>query len=230
MDQHTNVRNVKMLQKIGYSHINSSNTEIKFWGNTLGVDFSAPDRVILENGDIVEAAIPYHKFNDGSMVVERWIESNPTTDIDIKISETIEFSNNKTVVVYNYDLPDIEVFKEYTKNKVATKRWQVEIGGIIVDGIGYATDRESQTKYTAVHVAISQADPLTWNINWKTNEGFVNLNAQEMMAVIYLILGHVESCFNKESEFITSINSCTTVNEVLAIDIENGWPSNEFTT
>jgi hypothetical protein len=219
-----------MLQKIGYSHINSSNTEIKFWGNNLGVDFAIPSRVILENGDIVEAVLPYISFNDGSMVVERWIESNPTTEIDVKVGETIEFRDDKIVVVYNYDLPDIEVFKEHTKNKVATKRWQQEIGGITINNVGYATDRESQTKYTAVHVAISQADPNTWSINWKTNEGFVNLNAQEMMAVIYLVLGHVESCFNKESEFVTTIDSCTTVNEVMTIDIENGWPLNQFTT
>lgn len=218
-----------MLQKIGYSHIDSSNTEIKFWGNNLGVDFAIPSRVILENGDIVEAVSPYISFNDGSMVVERWIESNPTTEIDVKVGETIEFRDDKIVVVYNYDLPDIEVFKEHTKNKVAAKRWQQEIGGITINNVGYATDRESQTKYTAIEVAITHADPLTWSINWKTSSGtFITLNAEEMMVIIDDIEQYIQDCFNKEYELQQQINACTTIEQVMAIDYNTGWPSDNI--
>lgn len=218
-----------MLQKIGYSHINSSNTEIQFWGNTLGVDFAAPSRVILENEIIMEGILPYQQFNDGSMIVERWIESNPTTEIDIKVSETIEFRDDKIVVVYNYDLPDIDILKEHIKNKVATKRWQQEISGLSVNNISYATDRESQTKYTAIAVAISQADPATWSINWKTNDGiFITLNAQDMMAIINDILQYIQNCFNKEYELQQQIDACTTVEQVIAIDYSTGWPQDNI--
>ena len=79
-------------------------------------------------------------------------------------------------------------------------------------------------------VAISQADPLTWSIDWKTSEGFVHLNAQQMMVIINIVMGHVQSSFTKESEFETAINSYTTVNEIMVIDIENGWPSNQYIT
>ena len=219
-----------MLFHTGYSLIDSSNTEVQFWGNSLGFKISKPENIYLPNGDIVVAPTLDERWSEEYKLVERWIESNPTTDIDIKVSETIEFSNNKTVVVYNYDLPDIDIFKEHVKSNLANKRWQVETGGITIDNVGYATDRESQTKYTAVAVAISQADPNTWSIDWKTNEGFVQLNAQQMMVIVNIVMNHVQSSFTKESEFITSINSCTTVNEVMAIDIENGWPSNQFTT
>lgn len=218
-----------MLQKIGYSHINSSNTEIKFWGNNLGVDFAIPSRVILENGDIVEAVSPYISFNDGSMVVERWIESNPTTEIDVKVGETIEFRDDKIVVVYNYDLPDIESLKEHIKSKVATKRWQQEIVGLTINDISYATDRESQTKYTAVAVAISQANPATWSINWKTNGGaFITLNAEEMSVIINDILQYIQDCFNKEYELQQQIDECTTIEQIMAIDYNTGWPSDNI--
>jgi hypothetical protein len=213
-----------MLQKIGYSHINSSNTEIKFWGNTLGVDFAAPDRVILENGDIVEAATAYVLFNDDSMVVERWVESNPTTEIDTKIGETIEFREDKIVVVYQYALPELQNLKEHLKSKLAEKRWQVETNGTEFNSNNFATDRESQTKYTAVAVAISQADPLTWSINWKTNDGvFLTLNASEMMAVINHVMTHVQNSFNIEYQIQTQIDSCSTIQEAIAIDIEQQW-------
>lgn len=219
-----------MLQKVGYSLIDSTNIEIQFWGNTLGTFVSAPEKIILPNGNIIEGASPYELLIDGYMLVERWIESNPTTDIDVKIGETIEFRENKIVVVYNYELPSVDVIKAHRKIQLANKRWEVETGGCFIDGNAYATDRESQTKYTAVAVAISQADPNTWSINWKTNDGqFVVLNAQQMMAVINMVMYHVQSSFNKEFEFIEAIDACTTVEEVLAIDIESGWPSNVYT-
>lgn len=214
-----------MLQKIGYSHINSSNVEIKFWGNTLGVDFSAPERVILENGDIVEAAGTYQAFNDGSMVVERWIESNPTTKIDTKIGEIIEFRENKTVVVYQYSLPEPENLKEHLKSKLAEKRWIAETAGISIDGLVYSTDRESQIKYTAIAVAISQADPQTWSVNWKTNDGqFISLNSTQMMNRTNIVMEYVQGCFNREYAIQLEIDACSTVEELLLIDINSGWP------
>jgi hypothetical protein len=214
-----------MLQKIGYSHIDSSNTEIKFWGNTLGVDFAAPNRVILENGDIVEAAMPYVSFNDGSMVVERWIESNPTTEIDTKIGETIEFREDKTVVVYQYALPEPEILKEHLKSKLATRRWTAETAGITIDDLIYSTDRESQIKYTAIAVAISQADPQTWSVNWKTNDGqFITLNSTQMMYRTNIVMGYVQGCFNREYAIQSEIEACSTVEELLLVDIDSGWP------
>lgn len=214
-----------MLQKIGYSHIDSSNNEIKFWGNTLGVDFAAPSRVILENGIIMEGAMPYQPFNDGSMVVERWIESNPTTEIDTKTGEVIEFREDKTVVVYQYALPELENLKEHFKSKLATRRWTAETSGIAIDNLVYATDRESQIKYTAIAVAISQADPQTWSVNWKTSDGqFVTLNSAQMMYRTNIVMGYVQGCFNREYALQSEIDACSTVEELLLLDIDSGWP------
>lgn len=219
-----------MLFHTGYSLIDSSNTEVQSWGNSLGTKMSIPESINLPNGDIVLSPAVNDSLSEQYKLVERWIESNPTTEIDVKVGETIQFSNDKILITYNYDLPDIDVFKDHVKSKVANKRWQVETGGVTIDGTGYATDRESQIKYTAVVVAISKVDPATWYIDWKTSEGFIKLNAQQMMIIVDIIMSHIQTSFTKESEFETSINSCTTVNEVLAIDFENGWPSNVYNT
>lgn len=219
-----------MLSKVGYSHIDSSNNEIQYWGNTLGVDISAPERVILQNGDIVEGATPYVVFNDGSMVVERWIESNPTTEIDTKIGETIEFRVDKTVVVYQYSLPQLENLKEHLKSKLAERRWTAETAGITIDNLVYATDRESQIKYTAIAVAISQADPQTWSVNWKTSDGqFVSLNSTQMMTRTNIVMGYVQGCFNREYVIQSEMDACSTVEELLLVDINSGWPEVTYT-
>ena len=219
-----------MLQKVGYSLIDSLNQEVQHWGNTLGMEISCPERVFLPNGDIVEATQPYVELSGGYKLVERWVEANPTTDIDEKSGETIEFRDDKIVVVYSYTLPDVSLMKAHHKALLANKRWEVETGGAVINNIQFATDRESQTKYTAVAVAISQADPMTWSINWKTNDGqFVTLNAQQMMGAINYVMYHVQNSFNKEYEFQQQIDACTTVAEVLAVDFSTGWPSNQFT-
>ena len=113
-----------MLSQIGYSLIDSSNTEIMFWGNTLGQSVSSPERIMFTNGNIIEGGRPYELLSDGSMLVERWVESNPTTEIDEKVGETIEFRDNKVVVTYEYALPELSIFQLHTKNKLAYKRWE----------------------------------------------------------------------------------------------------------
>ena len=219
-----------MLHHTGYSLVDSSNTEIKFWGNSLYEVISMPERIILPNGDIVEAPTLDGNWSDEYKLIERWIESNPTTEIDEKISETIEYRDGKTIVVYNYQLPNTESMKTLKKAKLASKRWEIETSGAVINGNLYATDRESQVKYTAVAVALFQANPLTWTINWKVGDGtFVVLNAQQMSGVINTVMTHVQTSFNKEAEFIAQIDVCTTVEEILAIDLEQGWPSNEYT-
>lgn len=213
-----------MLQKVGYSLIDGSNTEIQFWGNTLWVSVDPPTRIVLDNGDIVEPIKMDERFANDLLLVERWIESNPTTEIDVKVGETIEFREDKTVVVYNYELPTVDDLKKLIKQKLANRRWEVETGGVSVDGFTYATDRESQTKYTAISIAISRADPTTWSINWKTSNGvFVTLNASQMENVINLVLRHVEQSFNHEALKVQEIDACTTVQELLDVDINDGW-------
>ena len=220
-----------MLQKIGYSLVDTSNNEVQFWGNSPGMLVSAPERISIPSQDIIYDGVQSFiegkssiTFSNGYRLIERWINSNPNTEIDIKVSETIEFSNNKTIVTYNYQDPNLVTLKSYKKTKLATKRWQIETGGTSYNGNSFATDRESQTKYTAVAVAISQADTLTWSINWKTNEGdFITMNALEMSNVINYVLNHVQNSFNTEYQFQQQIDACTTTSQVNAIDLNVGW-------
>ena len=116
--------------------------------------------------------------------------------------------------------------KEEIKQEITDKRYQVEIGGVAISNNVYATDRESQTKYVAVAVDISQSNTETWNITWKTNDNtFVNLNASQMLEIISGVRQHIQSCYDKESEYYQLIDTANT--EVLeSTDFSAGWPSN----
>lgn len=116
--------------------------------------------------------------------------------------------------------------KENIKIDVTEKRYNVEVGGVSVSNNIYSTDRESQTKYVAVAVDIQQSNSETWSIIWKTKDNkFVNLNSNQMTEVINSVRDHVQSCFNKESEYYQLID--TSNNSVLeSTDFSLGWPPN----
>lgn len=56
---------------------------------------------------------------------------------------------------------------------LATKRWQVETGGIIVAGIHIATDRVSQTQLNTVYTSLKMG--LIVDTPWKDADGLFRL-------------------------------------------------------
>lgn len=118
-----------------------------------------------------------------------------------------------------YDKPDL-------KYAISKKRYEVEIGGVVVSNNTFSTDRESQTKYVAVALDIIRSNSASWSIDWKTSNGtFVTLDATQMNIVIDTVRNHVQSCFNKEKEYLDLIDvSNTSVLE--STDFSAGWPSN----
>lgn len=116
--------------------------------------------------------------------------------------------------------------KEKIKSDVAGKRYEVENGGVRIANNRYSTDRESQTKYVAVAVDISQSNVETWSITWKTEDNtFVNLNAPEMLQVVNGVRDHVQQCYNKEAEYYSLIDTSNT--QVLeSTDFSADWPNN----
>ena len=116
--------------------------------------------------------------------------------------------------------------RELLKRSVTSKRYEVEVGGITVSNNVYSTDRESQTKYVAVAVDVSQSNVETWSITWKTLENkFVTLNANQALEVVNSVRDHVQLSFNKEAEYYNLIDTSNTA-VLQTIDFSAGWPSN----
>jgi hypothetical protein len=147
----------------------------------------------------------------------------PMANIGWQITEsTPENIGGSWYQTWNTSLKD----KDLIKTDVTNFRYQVEVGGVVVANNKYATDRESQTKYVAVAVDVSQANVETWSIIWKTTDNqFVNLTAPQMLEVINGVRSHVQTCYDKEAEYYQLIDTANT--EVLeSTDFSAGWPSN----
>jgi hypothetical protein len=127
--------------------------------------------------------------------------------------------------------------QEELESIIANKRYQVEVGGIAVNGYIYSTDRDSQTKYVGVSLNIDQlANADSFSINWKVvdinypsstdvKNTFVTLNASQFKNVANLVFSYVQKAFNKEAYYLNLIRTSNT--EVLKqVDFNSGWPTN----
>lgn len=104
----------------------------------------------------------------------------------------------------------------------ASKRYAVETGGIVVNGVHIATDRASQSMITGAYNYV-QANPEV-TVKFKTAAGFVELTASQMVAVANAVGAHVQASFAAEGEVNAQIiaGAITTSAEIDAF----AWPSN----
>lgn len=90
----------------------------------------------------------------------------------------------------------------------AAKRYQVETGGTVVDGVAIATDRQSQSMLSSA-LAYLQQQP-EGVVRWKTPSGvFVDLDLAALTAAAMGVAAHVQRCFAREAEAVAGIAAGT---------------------
>ncbi|ODT13502.1 MAG: hypothetical protein ABS35_37735 [Kaistia sp. SCN 65-12] len=102
----------------------------------------------------------------------------------------------------------------------ANKRWQVETGGITINGVTIDTSRDSQAMITGAY-AWSQANP-SQPIQFKASSGWVEFDAATMAAIATAVGAHVQACFAAEASVQAAIlgGTITTIAEIDGAD----WP------
>ena len=102
--------------------------------------------------------------------------------------------------------------KENKYAEIATARYNAEIAGIN----NIRTDRESQGLITGA--ALKAIQDSTYTCRWKGIDGFVTLNATQIIAVADSVRAHVQGCFDHEAELLPLIEVATTQAELDAIE------------
>ncbi len=106
---------------------------------------------------------------------------------------------------------------------LASKRWQVETGGIVVGGATIATDRESQSLIDGAYAGALRHPGTV--IKFKGVDGWVTLDAATMIAIGDAVFFHVQACFAREEELAAAIDAAADEPALDTIDIEVGWPA-----
>jgi len=110
------------------------------------------------------------------------------------------------------------------KARVATRRWQAEIAGIVHAGKPVATDAVTQGKIAAIALAavVDQA----YTVKWKFADGaFATLDATEVLVMARAARNHVQACYDNEAMLAALIDVAPDAASLLSIDLEAGWPA-----
>lgn len=102
---------------------------------------------------------------------------------------------------------------------IAARRYQAETAGTIVNGMALPTDRDSQALVTGAALA-AWMDP-NYTCQWKTADGFVDLAAQQIIALASAMRAHVQACFDREAALLDALDAGTFTVEQL----DQGWPA-----
>lgn len=139
-------------------------------------------------------------------------------------SGTLTFDGTTVTVTYAAVDLSLERAKEQALSDIASKRYDVEVGGVDLNGTVVSTDRESQNKYIAVRI-IAKEDP-AYTVTWKTLNGFVTLDATSIISIADGVRNHVQSCYDREAELAALIDGAADLTELRTIDLDAGWPAN----
>ncbi|TCR07363.1 DUF4376 domain-containing protein [Neorhizobium sp. JUb45] len=86
----------------------------------------------------------------------------------------------------------------------ATKRWEREVGGIVVGGLDVATDDRSKIMISGARMKADK-DP-AFTAQWKCPDGsFITLDAATIIHASDAVLDHVNDCFSIEADVLAAI-------------------------
>ena len=97
---------------------------------------------------------------------------------------------------------------------IADRRYEAEIAGAILNGLQINTDDRSKLLINgaALEATINPA----YAMQWKTDTGFVDLSAEQVIGVARAVRAHVQACFDREAELLSELGNGTLTEAALA--------------
>jgi hypothetical protein len=186
---------------------------------TPGAEFEA----IFHGRERVEILVaPASEEQEITVTNPAYIDPDTTPDV----SETIQEVQLVPGPV-RYDIGPVELDPDETPlvlakraklAEIAAARWKAEVGGVEVSGMKIDTSRESQSLITGAALAATLDD--TYVCQWKTEQGFVTLNAATILAAATAVRQHVQACFDHEAELTAVVAAAEMVEAVESVSWE----------
>ena len=189
----------------------------------------------LPNGQIVVIDRPF--VYDGIQYPANWLRLSTLADKDAlglvelpeppKVDERFYYVNSDGTVTQK----PMSSCRDVIKTQLASTRWSYESQGIIYNNAIYATDEQSRVNYIGALLQ-AQGNP-SYTVVWKakTESGdsvFVELNANALSHITASGIDYISKCFTNEETIRIQIDASTTLNELLAINLDTGWPTRQY--
>ncbi|MGX9981990.1 DUF4376 domain-containing protein [Methylobacterium fujisawaense] len=99
----------------------------------------------------------------------------------------------------------------------AAKRFAVETGGLEVNGLTVATDRDSQSMIANAFAGMQASGAAS--VKFKAASGWIELTAEQIKAVALAVFAHVQACFTAEDAADAAIHATpATITTFAAVD------------
>ena len=127
-----------------------------------------------------------------------------------------DISEAQTAAISGYFAPmTLDEAKSAKIAEVAHARWVAETGGVALNGMTIRTDRESQSLITGA--ALKALQDAEYVCSWKTDGGFVQLAAPQILAIADAVRAHVQACFDHERALLALIDAAGTLEDLEAV-------------
>jgi hypothetical protein len=114
--------------------------------------------------------------------------------------------------------------KASLKVQIADRRWEVETGGIIRNGVAVATDLKSQSKLSGA-LQLVQAKPSTV-IRWSGTDAWVGMNAATVAYLATEVGLHIQAAFVNQEILENAVDNAANDAELALINVEEGSVNN----
>ena len=135
-----------------------------------------------------------------------------------------EFTDTVAISSYIAQPLPIDAVKNQLKTECAAERYRREIAGTKVDiqntEVTIDTNRGSRDIFVQKYLLMGDTDI----VQWKFPEGWLELTKSELGLIVSTGAAHVQDQFNWESAKIVEIDSCETLEQLVAVVIEESKP------
>lgn len=191
----------------------------------------------LPNGQIVVTDMPF-SYN-GIQYPANWIRLSSPADraalgmVELpdppRVDERFYYVNSDGTVTQK----PMPVCRNVIKTQLASVRWSHESEGIIYNNVVFATDEQSRVNYIGALLQAQNNPGYTTVWKAKTDSDpsdtvFVTLDANSLFYITGSGIDYISKCFVNEESIRVQIDSSLDLNELLAIDLESGWPTRQY--
>lgn len=146
----------------------------------------------------------------------KWIDCPDNTEVGWDVEDL-------QVVVPPVPVVTLEQTKSTKLSELASYRYIKEVSGFTFNGQKISTDDRAKTLLMGARLEAMENPSSV--LNWKTDSGFVVINAVAIIAISNAVRAFVQACFDREKAHSDAIQLLSTVEAVQSYNIETGWPS-----
>lgn len=155
--------------------------------------------------------------------VEEAGEMPATDDRSELAGQTASVVGGKVVIGWETKALTIAQRKERMHAAIRARRWEVEVGGVVVNDAPIRTDETSQAKIAGA-ISLFDKDPTLSTIDWEAAPGiWVALDKTTVEAIGVAVGRHVQAAFSQARALGEAVESAGTHAALDAIDITEGW-------